>query len=343
MSSAVLRQGVGLAGGLLGFAALAAGFFLLNQQAPLTLLLAMFKGAFGDGFAWSETLVKATPILLTALAVALPARLGLISVGGGGQMILGAIGGTAVVLALPDAPAWLMLPLMLLGAALGGAFWGFLPGVLKARFAVNETISTLLLNYIAALFLQFLIYGVWKDPASLNWPASPPFPEAAILPTFFGTRVHLGLPLGMIAAILLYLLLGQSRWGIGLKLLRDNPRAAQWAGFDLTRNVLLVMSLGGMLAGIAGIAEASVIQGRLQDGLAAGYGISGFLVAWLARHHLLAIIPVAIGMGGLLASADALQLDADLPAASAQILQGLLFMAVLTAHTLSQRRRAAHG
>ncbi|MCG2634675.1 MAG: ABC transporter permease [Gammaproteobacteria bacterium] len=305
------------------------GFFWLNGHQPVALFREMVLGAFGDGYALSETLVKATPILFCALAVALPARLGLISVGGDGQLYFGALTGTAVILALGDLSAPVMLPLMLLGAAAGGALWGALAGALRARIEVNETISTLLLNYIAVLLVDYAVHGPWKDQSNLGWPATSPFPAGAILPTFFDTRVHLGLLLAVIAAVLLYIFASRSRWGLGLTLLRSNQRVGRGAGINYPLNVLLVMGIGGALAGLAGIAEASVIQGRLQGGLSAGYGISGFLVAWLAGQKFLLIIPLAVLMGGLQASADSLQLFAQMPSSSAVILQGILFAIVL--------------
>lgn len=312
------------------FVVTAMTFFAINGREPLSLFYEMVMGAFGDGYSFSETLVKAAPILLTALAVALPARLGLISVGGEGQLYAGALLGTGAVLAAINQPGWLLMPLMLAGAMAGGALWGVIPALLKTRLGVNETISTLLLNYVGILLVSYVVHGPWKNPASLGWPATIEFPEGAILPQFFGTRVHMGLIFGLVAAIILHVLVTYSRWGLGLRISRSNPRVAATAGISFERNVLIVMAAGGLLAGLAGIAEASVIQNRLQDGLASGYGMTGFLVAWLANQHFLRIIPLSVLMGGILASADSLQLYAQLPEASADILQALLFIIVLT-------------
>lgn len=316
-------------------------FFSINGRESVPLFQEMVMGAFGDSYSFSETLVKAAPILLTALAVALPARLGLISVGGEGQLYLGALLGTGAVLLAFDQPGWLLMPLMLAGAMAGGALGGVIPGLLKTRLGVNETISTLLLNYVGVLLVSFVVHGPWKNPDSLGWPATIDFPAGAILPQFFDTRVHMGLVFGVIAAIALHILVTRSRWGLGLQVSRSNPRVAATAGISYERNVLIVMALGGLLAGLAGIAEASVIQNRLQDGLASGYGMTGFLVAWLAGQHFLRIIPLSVLMGGLLASADSLQLYAQLPKASADILQALLFITVLAVASLWGRRHLA--
>lgn len=313
-------------------------FFAINGREPVGLFIEMVRGGFGDSYSFSETLVKTSPILLTALAIALPARLGLISVGAEGQLYLGALFGTGTVLLAFDQPGWLLMPLMLAGAMVGGAVWGIVPALLKTRLGVNETISTLLLNYVGILMVSFVVHGPWKNPDSLGWPATVEFPEGAILPTFFDTRVHMGLVFGIMAAVILHVLVTRSRWGLGLQVSRSNPRVGATAGISYEKNVLLVMAIGGLLAGLAGIAEASVIQNRLQDGLATGYGLTGFLVAWLSGQHFLRIIPLSILMGGLMASADSLQLYAQLPKASADILQAVLFIIVLAVGGLWRRR-----
>ncbi len=323
------------------FLVLAAGFFLLIGQPPVEMIVQMARYAFGDGYSLSETLVKTTPILLCAIAVVLPARLGLISVGADGQLYFGALVGTWVMLSFYEASGWFLMPAMLVAAAAGGALWSAFPGWLRARLGVNETISTLLLNYIAVLLVNFAVYGAWKDPANLGWPATRPFPEAATVPSFFGTRVHLGLAIGLVAAIVLHVVVSRSRWGIALDVLRNNRKVGEGVGLGFGRNVLLVMAIGGALAGLAGICEASAIQGRLQPGLSLGYGLTGFLVAWLSGHHFLRIIPVSLLIGGLIAAGDALQLFAKVPASSAMVLQGLLFVAALAISGLAGRRSDA--
>lgn len=318
-------------------------FFMINDRAPLSLFMQMVAGGFGDFYSLSESLVQAAPIMLTAMAVALPARLGLISVGGEGQMYAGAVLGTGVVLLGVEWPGFLLMPAMLLGGMLGGALYGLIPALLKTRLGINETIATLLLNYIALLLVSFLVHGPWRNPASLGWPATIDFPDGAVLPTLFASRMHLGLIMAVCLAIAMHWLVTHSRWGLTLRVLRSNPRAGATAGLSHPTNVVLVLALGGLLAGIAGIAEASVIHGRLQAGIAGTYGLTGFLVAWLAGQHFLRIIPVSILMGALLASADTLQLFAQLPAASAVILQAILFAIVLAvnAHWSKRQHQAA--
>jgi general nucleoside transport system permease protein len=341
-SRLTLRTLYALAGAL-AFLAMASVFLLAIGRPPLTTLATMVVYAFGDDYSTSESLVKATPILLCALAVILPARLGLITVGGEGQLYFGALFGTAVVVNYPDAPMFILLPTMLLLGAVGGAVWSGIAGVLRARFNVNETISTLLLNYIAILLVNFEVYGAWKDAASLGWPATIQFPPAATVPSLLGTRVHLGFIVALVAAVVLHVAVTYTRWGLGLRILAGNRKVGAMVGLPFARSVLIVMTLGGALAGFAGICETSAIQGRLQSGLSVGYGLTGFLVAWLSGQNFMRAVPIAILIGGLIAAGDALQLYSKIPGASATILQGLLFVAALAVSGLSTQREASHG
>jgi len=330
-------------GGIAAFLALASIFLLAVGRPPLSTLGIMTVYAFGDTYSTAESLVKATPILLCALAVVLPARLGLITVGGEGQLYFGALTGTAVVVNFPGAPMFVLLPVMLALGAAGGAFWSGLAGLLRVRFNVNETISTLLLNYIAVLLVDYLVYGAWKDPASLGWPATIQFPPAATVPSILGTPVHLGFVFALIAALVLHVAVTHTRWGLSLRILAGNRKVGAMAGLSFAKNTLIVMAVGGALAGLAGICETSAIQGRLQSGLSVGYGLTGFLVAWLSGQHFLRAVPIAILIGGLISAGDALQLYSKIPSASATILQGLLFVAALAATGLATRREVRHG
>jgi simple sugar transport system permease protein len=330
-------------GGAAVFLVLSSVFLLAIGRPPLATLATMAVYAFGDGYSTSESLVKATPILLCALAVILPAHLGLITVGGEGQLYFGALLGTSVVVNFPGGPMVALLPAMLLLGALGGAVWSGIAAVLRTRCNVNETISTLLLNYIAVLLVDYAVYGGWKDAASLGWPATIQFPPAATVPSLFGTRVHLGLIVAVVAAVVLHVAVNFTRWGLGLKVLAGNRKVGAMVGLSFASNTLIVMALGGALAGFAGICETSAIQGRLQSGLSVGYGLTGFLVAWLSGQHFLRAVPIAIMIGGLIAAGDALQLYSKIPSASATILQGLLFAAALGSSGLLGRREERHG
>jgi ABC-type uncharacterized transport system permease subunit len=346
MNAALSQVRAQAAGGALAFslfAVLASAFFLAIGTSPLAMLAEIARSAWGDGYALGETLLRATPILLCALATIVPARAGLISVGAEGQLYFGALAGTGALLAM-NAPstAW-MLPATLLAGALGGALWAAVPALLRIAANANETISTLLLNYVAALLVTWLVYGPWKNPQSQGWPASIEFPEAARLPLLFGSRVHGGLFLAVVLALALHVLLTRSRWGLELDLMRSNPRAALLAGFGQKRRIVLALLVGGLLAGLAGIAETSSVQGRLQADLSNGAGLSGFLVAWLARNSALRAIAYAFIVAGLLAAGDGLQMNANIPSSATLVVQGLLFVAVLLAGGFREWRQSRSG
>jgi general nucleoside transport system permease protein len=336
MNAAQIHRGALALG---AFAALAGGFFLLIGRGPLDMLLAIFTAAAGSGYALGESLLRATPILLCALATLVPARLGLVSVGAEGQLYFGALVGTGAMLLAPATP--LQLPLVLLGGLAGGAVWSLLPALLRVVAEVNETISTLMLNYVAALLVTWLVYGPWKNPQSQGWPASVDFSEAARLPLLGESRVHAGLLVAGGVGIVLHLLFTRSRWGLVLDVLRSNPRLAPLAGLSMTRQVLLTMVIGGALAGLAGIAETSSVQGRLQSSFANGAGLSGFLVAWLAGNRVLPTMALALLVGGLLAAGDGLQMMTSVPSSAVLVVQGLMFVAMLGA--TGWRRGAARA
>ena len=323
------------------FLALGGAFIAAIGQPPFGTLVDLARYAFGDAYSISESLVKATPILFCALAIILPARLGLISVGADGQLYLGALFGTGLVLAFPAAPGVVLMPAMLLAGAVGGGLFALVPAVLRARFGVNETITTLLLNYVGVLLVNFVVYGPWKDPANLGWPATAAFPDAATVPGLFGTRAHWGLVLAVVSALILFAVFGRGRLSTRLLVLRENERVGRMMGLSYSAMVLLTMAIGGALAGVGGIIEASAIQGRLQPGLSLGYGLSGFLVAWLSGHSFLIAVVLSVLIGGLIAAGDTLQLFAKVPASSVTVLLGILFAAMLAAPGIANKLKRA--
>lgn len=319
-----------MAAGLASFTVATALLFGRTASSVPGFFWVLLKGAFGDGYALSETLVKATPTLWCALAVAVPAQLGLISIGAEGQMYAGAICGGGLVLFAPHLPGWAMLPSMLVCGAAGGAIWSALAGLLKTRLSINETVVSMLQNFIAINILEYLIHGPWMAPNSGNWPQTAEFPGSAILPPIVsGLRTHVGLFGGIAAAFLLWFIAKRTRWGLAVRILTSNPRVAAQAGLNHAAYIVGGLALGGALAGLGGIGEASGVQNRLESAFLQGYGLSGYLVSWLAGHDFRWIVPLSLVMGAILTSADTLQLTSGLPASSAMILQGLLFASVV--------------
>jgi general nucleoside transport system permease protein len=219
-----------------------------------------------------------------------------------------------------------------------GAAWGIIPAVLKAWVGVNEIITTLMMNYIAILWIEHLFYGPWKDPQGYGFPGTAEFPEISWLPRFANTRVHLGLVIAIVAAVFLWIVLSRTKWGYEIRVIGENPTAARYAGISTARNIILVMLLSAGLAGLAGMAEVAGISHRLQKGVTVGYGYTAIIVAWLAKLNPWAVLVVAVLMAGLLVGGDQIQITMGLPASVALVLQGIILFLVLGGEILTQYR-----
>jgi general nucleoside transport system permease protein len=284
---------------------------------------------FGNAYGFSELLVRMIPLLLTAVAAAVPARIGLINVGAEGQLYMGAWLATAGALALSNQPAFVLLPLLTLLGFVGGGLWALIAGALRALRLVNETISTLLLNYIAPLIVSYFIFGPWRSPESSAYPQSPAFVDAARLPTFFHSRVHLGLAYALAALVLYALAMNRTRFGLDMRAIGGNPEAARRLGIPVVRYILLVMFVGGGVAGLAGMAEVAAIQGRLVAELSPGYGFIGFLVSWLARNSASGIVTMSFLFALISSVGDILQITQGVPYAVINILIAVILFVVL--------------
>jgi general nucleoside transport system permease protein len=292
-------------------------------------LAALVRSGFGDQLGLTETLVRMTPLLLCALAVALPAKAGLFNIGAEGQLHAGATAAAGVALFGTFLPPLAVLPSMVASAVVAGALWGLIPGWLRGRWGVNEVLVGLMLNYVAILLVQHLVHGPWKDPGALGWPYTAHFPAAAKLPTLGASNVHFGLIVAIGGCLLAWVLLRSTTWGMSLRVIEAAPRAARHLEIPLVRHIAVALAFGAVFAALAGLGEVSVVQGRLRPGISAGYGYAGFLVAWLAGNHLLLLVPVSFVVAGLYAGSDALQLTSGLPSATADVFMGLVFVAVL--------------
>jgi simple sugar transport system permease protein len=301
------------------------------------------QAAFGDLGVFSDTLVKATPLIFTGLACAVAFRMRLWNIGAEGQFYMGALGASAVILSglVPaDASAWVALPAMIAAGVLAGAVWGFIPGWLKARLQVNEIISTLMLNYMAVALVNFFVFAVWSEG---GFQMSPVFQRAAWLPRladyarqvrlFAGLTTHLGLVFAIVAAVIVWYVVYRSRWGYEIRLIGDNPRAAAYAGVNIVGNTVLVMMLSGALAGLAGMSEIAGVVHRLQTSISPGYGFSGIIVAWLAKLHPLVVIVVSVLFGGLLLAGREIQ-----PAGVPRLIQGIILFMLIASEVLLRYR-----
>ena len=325
--------------------ALAAGFaifalFLLSQgKSPVQFLGIVWQGAFGSAFSWQNTLSRAAPLLLAALCVALPARLGLVVIGGEGAIVLGGVTAGALGAHMAGVPASVALPILALAAMLVGGVWIGLAGALRQYRGVNETISSLLLAYIAIALMNHLVEGPFRDPASLNKPSTAPLAETLRVGNLPGMDVHWGLAAGLIGCVISWVLIDRTTWGFAARIAGGNVRAAQVQGLPVGRLILGFTALAGAFAGLAGFFEVTAVQGSANGSLAAGYGYTGILIAFLARHNPLAIIPVALLLAGFDAASGLIQRRMDLPDATILVLQGFVFLAILVSDTAYGRFR----
>lgn len=314
-------------------------FIALIGKDPFEVYRLIHKGGFGSAFAWQNTLTRAAPLVLTALCVALPAQAGLIVIGGEGALVLGALAAAVVGHAAGDASPLVVQTAMALAGMVAGGAWIALAGGLRHYRGVNETISSLLLTYIAIAVFNHCVEGPLRDPASLNKPSTLPIGEANMVGDLPGLEVHWGLGFGVVFCAIAFLLVRYTTYGFGVRIVGGNARAARLAGLPVGALVLSTCFLGGAAAGLAGMAEVAAVHGSANASLIAGYGYAGILVAFIARHNPLAVIPVAILLGGINASGGMLQRRLDLPDATVLVLQGIAFMTILAAETVYGRFR----
>ena len=324
---------------------------------PLVVGRFFFEATFGSWAVLSDTLVKATPLILVGLGCAVAFKMKLWNIGAEGQFYAGAFAASLVVLVPllpPDTPKVFVLLTMMVMGMLGGALLGFIPGLLKARFQVNEIITTLMLNYIVILWNNFWIFDKWSEG---GFQMTPSFEKTAWLPritdyardynTFMetsslapfltaiglerisGMTLHVGVLFGIVAAFVVWWVFQRSRWGYEIKLTGDNPNAARYAGINITRNIILVFMFSGALAGLAGMSEISGVVHRLQERISPGYGFTGIIIAWLAKLNPFAVILVSILFGALIVAGREIQ-----PSGLAYLMQGIILFMVISSDVL---------
>ena len=319
-------------------AALFALFLLAIGKSPVDFVSYVWRGGFGTAFSFQNTLQRSAPLILTALAVAIPARIGLIMIGGEGALVLGGFAAAAVAIPMIGVvPPLIVLPIMIALAMIVGAFWVGLAGYLRYARGVNETISSLLLTYIGIAIMNFFVEGVLRDVSNPNKPSTKPLGDAYMVGKIPGTDVHWGFAVGILLCIALYFLLERTTFGFAARVTGGNLRAALAQGLPVGRLIVACSAIAGACAGLAGFFEVAAIQGRANASLAAGYGFTGILVSFLARHNPLVIPPVAILFGGIVAAGGLIQRRMGLPDATVQVLEGLIFVVLLTSETLYGR------
>ena len=312
-------------------------FLICCKTNPIEVYAVMYKGAFGTSFSIQNTLQRAAPLILAALCTALPSRLGMVIIGGEGALVIGGLCAAIAGLMVATASPIIVLITMAIAGATAGGLWIMLAGGLKYFRGVNETISSLLLNYIAIAILNHVVEGPMRDPLSLNKPSTPNIGEANMLGHLPGIDVHWGLAYGVVACLVLYVLISHTTFGFAMRTVGGNIRAARIVGLSVGQLTLITCFLAGAAAGVAGMVEVAAVHGAANASLASGYGYTGILVSFIARHNPLAIMPVAVLLGGIGASSGLLQRRHHLPDATVQVLQGIMFIVILASESLYGR------
>jgi len=310
---------------------------------PVAIFIHILRSSFGSLGVLSDTLVTATPLILTGLACALAFRMRLWNIGAEGQFLMGAWGASAVLL-IPIVPAGtpsiITIPLMMAAGMLAGALYGAIPGILKAYRNVNEIIVTLMLNYIAAAWIAYWVFGPWSEAGfqlTAQFPKSDWLPRlsdfASSVPAFAGLTVHLGLIFGLVAALLVRFLLFRSRRGYEIRLIGDSPRAARYAGINVARNTVIVFAMSGALAGLAGMSEVGGVVHRLQQVISPGYGFTAIIVAYIAKLHPYGVIIAAIAFGALILAGREIQ-----PSGIPAMIQGIILFCLIASEVVLRYR-----
>ncbi len=320
---------------------LLSGFILFMAMGfdPLKALYSFFVAPLTSVRGVGELVVKATPLVLCAVGLAIGFRANVWNIGAEGQLTLGAITGGGLALAFYGEGGWWLLPLMVIGGAIGGAAWAAVPAYLRLRFNASEILTSLMLNYVALLLLNYLVHGPFRDPDGFAFPESRLFEADATLPILWaGTRVHLGALFALMAVAGGWLLIARTFIGFQIKVIGLTPAAAGYAGFDQKRIVWLTLLLSGALAGIAGMGEIAGPIGQITASISPGYGYTAIIVAFLGRLHPVGILLAALLMALSFIGGEAAQIAMGLPKAITGVFQGMLLFFLLASDVLIRYR-----
>ncbi|CCH89549.1 ABC-type transport permease [Modestobacter italicus] len=326
---------VGLA--IVATLALTAGPIRLAGAAPVSAFERYVISPLTTANGIAEVLLAATPLIFTGLAVAIAFRVGYYNIGAEGQFLAGAMATTAVALALPDLPAGAALPLALIGGALGGVAWAFLPALLRRRAGIDEVVTTLLLNPVAVLLLQGLLNGPWRNPET-GFPDSATFGEGYGLPALFGSRVHAGLLIGLVLVVVTAVVLRATPLGVRLRAAGQSPAAAEFSGVRVGLLQWRSALVSGALAGLGGASQVLGVQHQLTGSLAAGYGYTGVVVATLGGLSAFGVLAVALLLGDVQVGAQGASIALQLPSQMGGVLTSVLLLTVVAALSVRHYR-----
>jgi simple sugar transport system permease protein len=302
-------------------------FIMAIGHNPFKVYFSMLEGALGTPYRLKETLVKVIPLLITALGIAVAFKMKFWNIGAEGQILMGAFGASYIALNFDYLPKVVVLTMMIIAGMICGGLWGLIPGYLKAQFNTNETIITLMMNYIALKWIIYLQYGPWKDPSSLGFPKVANFKDSAILPNVFG--VHIGWILALILVIIIYIFLNHTKKGYEITVLGESENTARYAGIHVKNVILIAIFISGALAGLSGMIEASAVSNTLNMEVAGGMGYSAIIVAWLSGLSAPIIAIVAVLFAVLIQGGAYIQTAFQIPQSAADIIQAMILFCVL--------------
>ncbi|MCR5482716.1 MAG: ABC transporter permease [Clostridia bacterium] len=302
---------------------------------PVRIFKSIIEGSLGTTLRIQQTVVKAVPLIITSLGIMVAFKMKFWNIGAEGQITMGALAATWVALFMSDSmPLFAKLLLMALASMVAGGLWAFIPAFFKAKMGTNETIFTLMMNYIAIKFVTYLQYGPWKDPNSNGFPKIAPFPENAILPSLFG--VHIGWIIAIICAILIYLFMTHTKKGYEIAVVGESTETARYAGMDIGKIIIIAMFVSGGLCGLVGMIQASAIEKTLVSGIANGYGFTAIITAWLAKLNPVIIIVVCLAFSMLIQGGAYIQIAMNVPSAVSSIVQGIILFFIMGAEFFLQ-------
>jgi len=325
------------------FAGLVLLLFSLN---PIKVFTAMVEGSIGTQLRFQQTVIRAIPLTITSLGILVAFKMKFWNIGGEGQIVMGATAAAFVALTYPELPAGILLPAMAVAAIAGGAVWALIPAIFKAWLGTNETIFTLMMNYIGIKFVMFLQYGPWKDPSAQGFPKIPNFEPAALLPKVFG--IHIGWIIALVLVVAVYLFMNYTKKGYEISVVGESVDTARYAGMNIKQIIFVAMTLSGGLCGLVGMIQASGVERTLNFGISAGYGFTAIITAWLSRLNAIAVLFVCFAFAMMLKGAAFLQLEMKVPSSIAEVVQGAILFFVLGSeffltYRVSRKERSTAG
>jgi len=305
-----------------------AGLFItVLGHNPITVYLSMIDGAFGSKYRFTQTIIETIPLVITSLGIAIAFKMKFWNIGAEGQIIMGAFGASFVALNFSDLPTFILLSFMFIVSFMMAGFWAAIPAFFKAKFDTNETIFTLMLNYIALKWITYLQYGPWKDPSALGFPKIANFPENAVLPSLFG--IHIGWLIALILALVIYLYINYTKQGYEISVIGESQNTAKYAGMNVSKIIIVTLFISGGISGITGMVEVSAVNKTLSVGIAGGVGYTAIITAWLAYLNPAIIIVVSLLFAAMIQGGSYIQMAFHIPQAAAEILQGMILFFVL--------------